>query len=148
MTVWCTEEIKTRFDQQSAMPFKSISSLKQKKVWARNHLCHSNQPVLSIAGIIVKLKTCYLALKILILHYCAIINTHYWKVNEGRFIMSVINTNGSFRGWVTTKFHQSTRWFSWWRHQMETFSALLAIPKTDNYILIPLRYHLCGFMII
>ena len=81
------------------------------KVWALNHLCHSHLCVLSIAGIIVKFGACYLAIKIWILHYCSIINSHYWKVNEGRFIMSVINTDCSFRGKVTTTFHQSTRWY-------------------------------------
>ena len=77
-------------------------------MWDSNHLCHSHLLVPSITGIIVKLEACYLAIKILILHYCAIINSHYCKVNECRFIVSVININVSLSGEVITKFHQST----------------------------------------
>ena len=42
-------------------------------------------------------------------------------------ILTICNFGSHYRQLFVNLFPKSVDWFSWWRHQMETFSALLAI---------------------
>ena len=65
------------------------------------------------------------------LYFWRFLHCRQWRIQQNLGIITLVNTNTrAFYTLVTTRLKFSRKWRSgwpWWRHQMETFSALLAI---------------------
>ena len=119
-TAFCCNQIRCLFVVIEY--FASINYGNSRLLQSNMEICH----ITNIANTIVKLggtQACMVS------DYCGWKKLQYdmlW-INSKSFILKSNNVNSNnLVAWESIK-HDSTRTDTWWRHQMETFSALLAI---------------------